>query len=62
MVWDGPWVRNKLERYLNLMVRDCESVNTCLVRIPRGVVDIVDLDMTKTCQFLSCTLDLFRVD
>ena len=60
-VWDGPWDRNKEERYMNLVVRYWESVNTCLVRMDRYVVEIADTNMARMRQFLSYTPDLFRI-
>ena len=62
MVWDGSWDRNKVEIYLNLVVRDWESFNTCLIRMARSVVDNFDMDMFRIFQFLFFILDPSKAD
>ena len=52
----------KWKRYLNPVARDGKSVTTCLIWMVRSVVNIVDIDMAKTRQFLSCIPDVLRVD
>ena len=51
-----------MERYLNLLVRDWKNLNMCLIQKARSIVDIVDMNMARAFQFLSCILDVLRAD